>query len=826
MFRLYSFSLARFDYFMVRSLALVLCFCLVNSAHAQQVSTNQKIDKVIDQAKAEKAKFNADEAINLASKSLEQSQSNSYKAGIIESLMIIGESRKQKSEFTEGLNSYLQALSEAEKLGNNQYKMLVNEKLGQLFYDWGVPEKALLYFDEALRISQKENKADDQLLIEIAETHIQLRNYSETLSYYQQLLRRQETRNSYESEIRTLKKISSVYILMNEPDYALNTNLKILEKNEAAEDKNNTAVTLNSIGFLYRDLNQQQQALAYFERALELNQQLNTNGTKNDEIVSNLINIGVVQQSLGDYRESMKSFRNALEIKEESGSPVEVAVMHNYLASINYNLGKNREALDHCEEAIGLLEKSDNKRLLASVYKKQSEIMQRMGSYQEALASYKKYTVLKDSILFNDQLAQENEKYKEFIAETTEKESKLNIIDQEMKTLELTNEKVKAEQEKQAVELMLREQEVKNISLQNEQLAKERQLQRLLLQQEKIETERKDQEIQLLEQTRELQSVEIQKKNLEEQERLREIELQKSKLELQESQLETSRERQRNLYYVAGLFLVILIFILAGYVYQQRVNSKLKTQYEQINEQKQEIEKINKNLVELNEEKNDLIGIVAHDLKSPLNQIAGMLDIIKMTAGDKDDDQKELVEKIDKSAKRMKSMVTQILDVNAIESKSLNMNIISVATTPLLTEIIERFEHAAKKKEITIERAIEPNLPNIKVDEGYASEVLENLMSNSIKYSPLGKKVTVRASKVNSNVRLEFRDEGQGISAEDMKKLFGKFHKLSARPTAGEDSTGLGLSIVKRYVDALNGNVWCESEEGKGANFIVEFPVA
>ena len=69
-------------------------------------------------------------------------------------------------------------------------------------------------------------------------------------------------------------------------------------------------------------------------------------------------------------------------------------------------------------------------------------------------------------------------------------------------------------------------------------------------------------------------------------------------------------------------------------------------------------------------------------------------------------------------------------------------------------------------------------------------------------------------------------DQGEGISETDMKKLFGKYHKLTAKPTAGEDSTGLGLSIVKKYVLALNGNVWCESEEGKGSNFIVELPTS
>ena len=73
-------------------------------------------------------------------------------------------------------------------------------------------------------------------------------------------------------------------------------------------------------------------------------------------------------------------------------------------------------------------------------------------------------------------------------------------------------------------------------------------------------------------------------------------------------------------------------------------------------------------------------------------------------------------------------------------------------------------------------------------------------------------------------VRIEIQDEGEGISAEDMKRLFGKFARLSARPTGGEHSTGLGLSIVKKMVEAMNGKVWCESEVGKGATFIVELP--
>jgi signal transduction histidine kinase len=108
-------------------------------------------------------------------------------------------------------------------------------------------------------------------------------------------------------------------------------------------------------------------------------------------------------------------------------------------------------------------------------------------------------------------------------------------------------------------------------------------------------------------------------------------------------------------------------------------------------------------------------------------------------------------------------------------------------------------------------------------------QVLDNFISNAVKYSPRGKNVWVRTlsrrdESGNLVGRLEVQDEGPGISESDMKKLFGKFARLSARPTGGEHSTGLGLSIVKKMVEAMNGKVWCESELGKGATFIVELP--
>jgi signal transduction histidine kinase len=143
----------------------------------------------------------------------------------------------------------------------------------------------------------------------------------------------------------------------------------------------------------------------------------------------------------------------------------------------------------------------------------------------------------------------------------------------------------------------------------------------------------------------------------------------------------------------------------------------------------------------------------------------------------------------------------------------------------------------------------------VNIDGALATQVLQNLLSNAIKYSPLGKQVIVRVEEKyeggsikyenkyenrdgnNTNtpslipqhlsfLRVLVQDEGPGISADDQAKLFSKFTRLSAMPTAGEHSTGLGLSIVKRLVEAMQGRVWCESELGRGATFIVEFPLA
>jgi len=130
---------------------------------------------------------------------------------------------------------------------------------------------------------------------------------------------------------------------------------------------------------------------------------------------------------------------------------------------------------------------------------------------------------------------------------------------------------------------------------------------------------------------------------------------------------------------------------------------------------------------------------------------------------------------------------------------------------------------SAEHKHIRLQIITESDDPYIKVDRNYFNQIIENLVSNAIKFSQTNTNIYIITSEVKDKVRIEVRDEGPGIPSEEMSQLFKKYHKLSIKPTAGEQSIGLGLSIVKKYVEVMNGKVWCESQVGTGTSFILEF---
>lgn len=257
----------------------------------------------------------------------------------------------------------------------------------------------------------------------------------------------------------------------------------------------------------------------------------------------------------------------------------------------------------------------------------------------------------------------------------------------------------------------------------------------------------------------------------------------------------------------------------------RRLFAELRNYSSSLEERNQQLFDNNQKLAELNREKNEFLGIVVHDLKNPLSGILGLAEFILETEGDMS--QEELLEcagTIRDGSKSMFQLITNLLDINAIESGRINMQLQLTDIYPILHTIVKHYTAWAEKKHIQINlQAVTMNYIAY-IDDQIAAQILDNLISNAIKYSPLGKNIYLRLYDQTHHIRCEIIDEGQGMSLEDQKKLFSKFTRLTAKPTADEHSNGLGLFIVKKLADAMHVTVECQSELGKGTTFIVEFP--
>lgn len=281
---------------------------------------------------------------------------------------------------------------------------------------------------------------------------------------------------------------------------------------------------------------------------------------------------------------------------------------------------------------------------------------------------------------------------------------------------------------------------------------------------------------------------------------------------------ETYDPRWNSLVSAAGyLGLIVFMFVL-GLIFE---NSR-KRAFGKMQEALAELAAANERLVHLNNEKNEFLGIAAHDLKNPLTVIVGCSEMLGLAK------ERSQIEKmagnISSAAIRMRNLITDLLDVNAIETGCFTSKIAPCDIGSLVARSVENNQSAANRKSIAIRVGASDNVW-ANADAAATLQILDNLISNALKYSPPQTTVHVHTLPEKDCVLVSVRDEGPGISEADQKKLFQKFTRLSARPTGGESSTGLGLAIVKRLAEAMSGSVQCFSAPGGGSKFTLRIPI-
>ncbi|MGL1889054.1 MAG: sensor histidine kinase [Reichenbachiella sp.] len=244
---------------------------------------------------------------------------------------------------------------------------------------------------------------------------------------------------------------------------------------------------------------------------------------------------------------------------------------------------------------------------------------------------------------------------------------------------------------------------------------------------------------------------------------------------------------------------------------------------QKVHKRTKEIAMRNDELVNLNKEKDTLMGVVAHDLRTPLNQIKGFIHLISMSENNLNQSQIEFLNEMNTSADRLTQMTSRILDLNAIEAKKINLKIDTYNISNIVNNVLKYFKTTAKEKGIEIHFTVNGDNHFANIDKNYLIQVLENLVSNAVKFCSENSQINLRVLSEEGMIQIEVEDDGPGISQEDQKLMFKRYQTLSARPTGGESSTGLGLSIAKKYIEAMNGEIYCVSQEGRGTKFILNF---
>jgi signal transduction histidine kinase len=230
-------------------------------------------------------------------------------------------------------------------------------------------------------------------------------------------------------------------------------------------------------------------------------------------------------------------------------------------------------------------------------------------------------------------------------------------------------------------------------------------------------------------------------------------------------------------------------------------------------------------LEEIDRQKDELLGIVSHQLAKPITAIKWNLELLlDGDVGQIPKEGKEMMESMQKVTHHLAELVNMILDVSKIQLGKMNLEAQPLDLKEFFSEIIEVIEPGAKERKINFKKNLPIDLPTVLLDKRYMRMTVENLLSNAIKYTPVNGDVELKVEITQSKMYCHVRDSGCGIPLADQKKIFGKLYRATnVRNTV--DGNGFGLYVAKGAIEGQGGRMWFESTEGKGTTFFFELPL-
>jgi signal transduction histidine kinase len=548
------------------------------------------------------------------------------------------------------------------------------------------------------------------------------------------------------------------------------------------------AKSLYALGVCNELVSNYPQAMKFLTEAIKLSQHLGERRIMGDALNC----VGIINDNLNDYSNALKAYLRALKIYENLGEYRKIAIVHSNIGLIYTNIKDYKNALKFYSRALDIAEEENDEESLLVTNINIGLTHNLLGNYGESLK------FLNDSL---ELAGKRNDKNRasialDHLAETylhlgNHNETYRLLEESMMMKLELDDGRGLVKIYSKQGQLQLLENNVEEAKLNLRKaldLADELGMKKSVFELHKSFSEafeRSGDTPLALHHLKLAYSKELEFLREEAEAKARKISTQ---LEIEQAQKEAEIQRLRNVELAKAL---------------------------------EDVKKLNIELKNLNDEKNEFMAIAVHDLKNPLMNILSTARILKRRTEISDNEKNELTDNLISQTDRMFNLIKKLLDHNAIEQGELKIKNTRFDVNEICSEIASNFRESAEKKNIALSLSLDEIPMELNTDKDILYEILQNLISNSIKFSQPGKCVSLRTYHKGNSVKFEVKDEGPGFSDSDKKKMFNKFSRLSAKPTGDEHSTGLGLSIVKKLCDMLGADIQLESEEKKGAQFTI-----
>ena len=575
---------------------------------------------------------------------------------------------------------------------------------------------------------------------------------------------------------------------INEPQKALEQANFVYVQALKSGDEELEVSSLYALGVCNELLANYPQAMKFLSEAIKLSQHLG-----NKKVMGDSLNcVGIIHDNLNNYSNALKAYFRALKIYEELKENKKIAIVLSNIGLIYTNIKDYRNALKFYSQALDIAEEENDSESLLVTNINIGLTHTLLGNFDESLKFL--YDALNLASVKNDR--RRSSITLDHIAETN---IKLNNLEEAYRLFE-ESRKIKTDlNDKRGLvkvfgtigQLNLIENKVGEAKINLEkalEIADQLGMKRSIHELHKMLSESFEKmgdaqnalmhlkiayrkEIELLNEESELKA-----KNI------------STQLEIEQAQKEAEIQRLKNIELAQAL---------------------------------EDVKKLNVSLKELNDEKNEFMAIAVHDLKNPLQNILSTARIMKRSDDLPKEELDEFTSNIVSQTDRMFNIIKKLLDHNAIDQGELRIKESVFDVNPLCAELAENFREEAERKFLNIKLEKFPGELNVKTDRVILYEILQNLISNAIKFSPQHKDICLSTSADEENIRIEVKDEGPGFSDMDKSKMFNKFARLSAKPTGNEHSTGLGLSIVKKLCELADARLKLESIENHGAAFTV-----